>query len=153
MRQPAQKQQLQTPTDLTKVKTHHALLFRQTQITASSADCSRDEQTHINYRLNLAIHLSKAQNISKTPLITPTNPSPADRATCETKTFSKKPFFPLFPCCYPPPKNIRSKPTRAGGIKSPRKAAEASETSHFTSVGKQLATSGQPQKCILSLQH
>lgn len=53
MQQPAQKQQLQTPTGLTEVKTHRALLFRQTQIAASSADCSRDEQTHINYRLTL----------------------------------------------------------------------------------------------------
>lgn len=51
LQQPAQKQQLQTPTGLTEVKTHRVLLFRQTQITASSADCSRDEQTHINYRL------------------------------------------------------------------------------------------------------
>lgn len=90
MRQPAQKQQLRTPTGLTEVKTHHALLFRQTQITASSADCSRDEQTHINYRLNFTIHLSKARNISKSALITLTNPSPANRATRETKAFRKK---------------------------------------------------------------
>lgn len=161
MRQPAQKQQLRTPTGLTEVKTHHALLFRQTQITASSADCSRDEQTHINYRLNFAIHLSKARNISKTALITLTNPSPADGATRETKAFRKKErkkkthktFSLLFPYCYPPPKNTRSKPRRARGIKSPQKAAGARKTSHFASIGKRLATSGQPQKCICSLQH
>lgn len=141
MQQPAQNQQLPTPTGLTEVKTHGALLFRQTQITASSADCTRDEQTHINYRLNFAIHLSKARNISKTASITPTNPSPDDGATRETKIFRKKKpttFSSHFPCCCFPPHhpNTRSKPRRAGGIKSPGKAAGAHKTSHFTSLGK-----------------
>lgn len=135
MRQPAQKQQLRTPTGLTEVKTHHALLFRQTQITASSADCSRDEQTHINYRLNFTIHLSKARNISKTALITLTNPSPADGATRETKAFRKKrkkkkahkTFSLLFPYCYPPPKNTHSKPRRARGIKITSESSRGSQ--------------------------
>lgn len=96
MQQPAPEQQLQTPTGLTEVKTHGVLLFRQTQITASSADCSRDEQTHVNYRLNFAIHLSKARNISKTALIPLTNPLSGRQSNARDQDVQEKKNSKLF---------------------------------------------------------
>lgn len=156
MRQPAPEQQLQTPPGLSGVQTHRALLFRQTQITASSANCSRDEQTHVNYRLNSAIHLSKARNISKTALMALNkSPLPADGATRETKRRPGKQkfpnfFSPFFPCLYPPPKTTRSPPRRAGGIKI---TSESSRGSQNLALHLQRQAAGQPQECVLSLQH
>ena len=139
---------LYATTGLTKVQTHPAPLFRQTPVTASSADCSRDEQTHTNYRLNFAIHLSKARNISETALITPTNPPPADGTTHETsrKKIKLSLFFSLslpslHKCMFQANKGWSDKIT------------SESSRAHKTSVGDGLATSGQPQKRTRSLQH
>lgn len=158
MRQPAPKQQLQTPTSLPQVKTHHALLFRQTQITASSADCSRDEQTHINYRLNFGIHLSRARKHQQNcfdhtdkSLFQPTEPCAGPRhpgRKQHLKLFST-PFSLLLPS--PPKKTHTLQQGWRDKITSESSRSSQNPTLHLCLQAP--ATSGQPQKWIPSLQH
>lgn len=154
VQQPARNQQLPTPTGQTQVKTHGTLLFRQTQITASSADCTRDERTHVNDRLNFAIHLSKARNISKTASISPTNPLQPTEQRARPRCAAKKQttFASHFPCRYfTPPKKHTLQAKMGWRDKITWESSRGSQNLALRLPRQTPVTSGQPQKRIRSL--